>query len=196
MGASSIRAYRQQDRFITESQRRVDYNHLALYPAICAERSGTYENLVHQCYDTFLSFIRWLANWVKVVGNLVVFFAALFAAIERIYRNDINIPISPGLIGLSITYALEINQHLNYVLRNTGELETSLVAVERVKEYSETATEAPAYIDDYRPPDDWPSSGHITFNQYSTRYRKGLDLVLRDISVDILGGTKVSIILW
>ena len=141
-----------------------------------------------------LTFLRWLANWVKLVGNLVVLFAALFAAIERNFRDDINIPISPGLIGLSITYALEINQHLNYVLRNTSELETSLIAVERVKEYSETATEAPAQVDDHRPPDDWPSSGRITFNQYSTCYRKGLDLVLHDISVDILGGSKVAVI--
>ena len=40
MGASSIRAYRQQDRFLSESQRRVDYNNLAYYPARCAERSA------------------------------------------------------------------------------------------------------------------------------------------------------------
>ena len=40
LGASSIRAYHQQDRFIHESQRRVDYNHLAYYPASCAERSA------------------------------------------------------------------------------------------------------------------------------------------------------------
>ena len=128
---------------------------------------------------------------MKLVGNLVVFFAALFAAIERNYRHEIDLPVSAGLIGLSITYALEINQHLTYVLQNTCELESSFIAVERVKEYSETTMEAPAKSDDHRPPDDWPSKGHITFNHYSTRYRKGLDLVLRDISVEISGGTKV-----
>ena len=40
LGASSIRAFRQQNRFIRENQRRVDYNHLAYYPARCAERSA------------------------------------------------------------------------------------------------------------------------------------------------------------
>ena len=37
-GAASIRAYRQQERFITESERRVDYNQVAYYPSICANR--------------------------------------------------------------------------------------------------------------------------------------------------------------
>ena len=135
---------------------------------------------------------RWLANWVKMIGNLVVFFAALFAVIQRNSTDVIDLPISASLIGLSITYALEVNQHLTYVLRTTCDLETNSIAVERVTEYSEIATEAPVIVSDHRPPDDWPSRGQIRFEHYSTRYRKGLDLVLRDISVNIAGGTKVS----
>ena len=64
--------------------------------------------------------------------------------------------------------------------------------MERVKEYSEISTEAPVIINDCRPPKDWPSKGHVRFENYSTRYRQGLDLVLRDICVDIPGGTKVN----
>ena len=37
-GAASIRAYRQQDRFILESERRVDNNQIAFYPNVCANR--------------------------------------------------------------------------------------------------------------------------------------------------------------
>lgn len=37
-GASSIRAYRQQVRFIEESETRVDNNQIAYYPSICANR--------------------------------------------------------------------------------------------------------------------------------------------------------------
>lgn len=44
-GASSIRAYRTQQRFITESERRVDYNQIAYYPGICANR------LVLMCFS-------------------------------------------------------------------------------------------------------------------------------------------------
>ena len=127
------------------------------------------------------------------MGNLIIFFAALFAVIQRNYGDKLNLRINPGLVGLSISYALQITQSLNYVVRMASELETNIVAVERIKEYSETPTEAAPIIKSNRPPDDWPSEGHVKFDHYSTRYREGLDLVLKDITVDIPGGTKVSI---
>ena len=134
-----------------------------------------------------------MAVRLEFVGNLVVFFAALFATLQRNHRDEFNLRISPGLVGLSISYALQTTHALNWVVRNACELETNIVSVERVKEYSETPTEAPPIIEPHRPPDDWPPEGHVKFDHYSTRYREGLDLVLKDISLDIPGGTKVWI---
>ena len=134
---------------------------------------------------------RWLAIRLEFVGNLIIFFAALFAAIQRNYKDELNLRISPGLVGLSISYALQITQCLSCVVRMASELETNIVAVERIKEYSEIPTEAPPIIESRRPPEDWPPEGHVKFDHYSTRYREGLDLVLKDIDVDIPGGTKV-----
>ena len=37
-GVASIRAYRQQERFITENEKKVDMNQIAYYPSICANR--------------------------------------------------------------------------------------------------------------------------------------------------------------
>ena len=37
-GVASIRAYRQQDRFISENEMKVDTNQIAYYPSICANR--------------------------------------------------------------------------------------------------------------------------------------------------------------
>ena len=126
------------------------------------------------------------------MGNLIIFFAALFAVIQRNYKDELHLRISPGLVGLSISYALQITQSLNYVVRMASELETNIVAVERIKEYAEKPTEALPIIENHRPPDDWPRDGHVKFDHYSTRYREGLDLVLKDIDVDIPGGKKVS----
>jgi len=42
--------------------------------------------------------------------------------------------------------------------------------------------------------DDWPTEGHVTFNNYATRYRPGLDLVLNDVSIDIRSGEKVRML--
>lgn len=49
-------------------------------------------------------------------------------------------------------------------------------------------------ISSHRPPQNWPAEGHIKFDHYSTRYRESLNLVLRDITVDIPGRTKVGIV--
>ncbi len=52
-GASTIRAYRKQERFMLESQSRVDYNQIAYYPSICANRLVYINiriiNLYHTC---------------------------------------------------------------------------------------------------------------------------------------------------
>ena len=67
------------------------------------------------------------------------------------------------------------------------------MSVERIKEYSETPTEAAAIIRSSRPSSDWPSSGKVEFENYSTRYREDLDLVLKDVNVVIGEGAKVSL---
>ncbi|XP_061472003.1 ATP-binding cassette sub-family C member 3 isoform X5 [Rhineura floridana] len=83
---------------------------------------------------------------------------------------------------------------LNWMVRMTSDLESNIVAVERVKEYSETKTEAPWIIQDKRPPEDWPTQGEVQFTNYSVRYRKGLDLVLKDLSLNVKGGEKIGIV--
>lgn len=47
---------------------------------------------------------------------------------------------------------------------------------------------------DKQPPPDWPPKGNVDFIDYSVRYREGLDLVLRNISLKVKGGEKVRII--
>ena len=42
------------------------------------------------------------------------------------------------------------------------------------------------------PDDDWPQNGRIGFHEYSTRYREGLGLVLRNISLTVNPGEKAS----
>jgi ABC-type multidrug transport system fused ATPase/permease subunit len=174
MGVSSIRAYRVQERFVLQSEEQVDYNQLAYYPSICSN--------------------RWLAIRLEFMGNLIILFAALFVVLQRNYQEEIKIRINAGLVGLSISYALQVTQSLNWVVRMTSEMETNIVAVERVKEYAETPQEAVAIIPSNRPTPEWPADGHVRFDHYSTRYREGLSLVLRDVTIDIPGGTKVGIV--
>src|SRR5207248_1382689 len=73
-------------------------------------------------------------------------------------------------------------------------METNMVAVERVREYSEVTPEADwhsAATD--KPASDWPTEGCVEFRNYSAAYRPDLDLALKDLSVHIIGGEKVGI---
>ncbi|KAK3091915.1 hypothetical protein FSP39_023706 [Pinctada imbricata] len=166
-GVSTIRAYQQQERFNEESEQKVDENNICYYPSIVAN--------------------RWLAIRLEFVGNCIVFFACLFAVIGRE-------SLTAGIVGLSITYALNVTQTLNWLVRMTTELETNIVAVERVKEYSETPTEAAWVLEDNKPSDSWPDSGRVEFKDYGVRYREGLDLVLKGISCKINPGEKIGIV--
>jgi ATP-binding cassette subfamily C (CFTR/MRP) protein 1 len=69
-----------------------------------------------------------------------------------------------------------------------------MVGVERIKEYQEIAEEAPLHIPEQDPPKEWPQHGVVKFDNYQTRYRPGLDLVLKGISCDIMSGEKIGIV--
>ncbi|XP_078514474.1 ATP-binding cassette sub-family C member 2-like [Lissotriton helveticus] len=166
LGASTIRAYGHQERFINQNKDVVN------------------ENLV--CYYNNVISNRWLAVRLEFLGNLMVFFAALFAVLTR----D---TITSSIVGLSVSYALNITQTLNFWVRKACEIETNGVAIERVCEYAEMEKEAP-WITSRRPPKSWPDQGIIQFTHYQTRYRRDLDLALRDITFELCSNEKVGIV--
>uniref|UniRef100_A0A3Q1CPI7 ATP-binding cassette, sub-family C (CFTR/MRP), member 2 n=1 Tax=Amphiprion ocellaris TaxID=80972 RepID=A0A3Q1CPI7_AMPOC len=165
-GLSVIRAYGHQERFLKHNEITIDENLKSVYPWIVSN--------------------RWLAIRLETIGNMVVFFSALFAVISR----D---TLESGLVGMSISYALNITQTLNWLVRMNSELENNIVAVERVSEYSEIENEA-KWITDSRPPDTWPEEGRLQFEDYKVRYRPGLDLVLHGITCDINSTEKIGIV--
>uniref|UniRef100_A0A3Q2TZ33 ABC-type glutathione-S-conjugate transporter n=1 Tax=Fundulus heteroclitus TaxID=8078 RepID=A0A3Q2TZ33_FUNHE len=165
-GLSVIRAYNHQERFLKHNEETINENLKTIYFRIMSN--------------------RWLAIRLQFLGNLVVFFAALFAVISR----D---SIDSGLVGLSISYALNVTLTLHLVVRLTSELETNIVAVERVSEYSELENEAP-WVTQHRPPEKWPEAGRLQFLDYKVRYRPELDLVLKGITCDIASTEKIGIV--
>ena len=54
--------------------------------------------------------------------------------------------------------------------------------------------EAALTIKDKKPPKSWPSKGDIRFKRYQMRYREGLPLVIRGISLHIRPMEKVGIV--
>ncbi|KAL5011003.1 hypothetical protein ScPMuIL_013308 [Solemya velum] len=164
-GSHVIRAFGMQNSFINTSADRVDKNQQYIY--------ATYSSN------------RWLGFRLEFVGNIVIFGAAMFA----VYSKG---SISGSIVGLSISYALEITQTLNWFVRMTSEFETKVIAIERIKDYSDHPREAELILEDKRPHPSWPDSGVVEFKNFSTRYREGLELVLKNITAHIKSGEKVS----
>ncbi|XP_055346997.1 multidrug resistance-associated protein 1-like [Paramacrobiotus metropolitanus] len=174
-GTMVIVATKQTERFIHDNENRVDTNNASYYPNIASQ--------------------RWLAVRLESVGNLIVFFAAFFAVITRDWKDaDGKHWVDPKDMGLAVSYAMTVTQTLNWMVRMTSELETNVVSVERIKEYTEIPMEADWIIDGKRPPQNWPQTGAIDFNDYQTRYRPGLDLVLRGVKANIQPREKIGIV--
>ncbi|KAL8640320.1 MAG: hypothetical protein Q9228_002750 [Teloschistes exilis] len=169
-GTTTIRAYRQQDRFALENERRVDENLRAYFPSISAN--------------------RWLAVRLEFIGSFIILAAASFAIISVAGGSG----LSAGMVGLAMSYALQITQSLNWIVRQTVEVETNIVSVERVLEYARLPSEAPERVSKNRPKTGWPVHGAVHVRNYSTRYRPGLDLVLKDINLDIKAHEKIGVV--
>ena len=50
-------------------------------------------------------------------------------------------------------------------------------------------------VEDKRPSENWPEKGEVKFVDYGTRYREGLDLVIKGIDCTVNPGEKVSYML-
>ncbi|XP_008568829.1 PREDICTED: canalicular multispecific organic anion transporter 1, partial [Galeopterus variegatus] len=129
---------------------------------------------------------RWLAVRLEFIGNLVIFLSSLMMVI---YRDT----LSGDTVGFVLSNALNITQILNMLVRMTSEIETNIVAVERINEYIKVENEAP-WVTDKRPPASWPNKGEIRFSNYQVRYRPELDLVLKGITCDIRSAEKIGVV--
>uniref|UniRef100_A0A8C4VG24 ABC-type glutathione-S-conjugate transporter n=1 Tax=Falco tinnunculus TaxID=100819 RepID=A0A8C4VG24_FALTI len=165
-GSSVIRAYKDQERFISKNNFLVDQNQRICFPGAVAD--------------------RWLATNLEFLGNGIVLFAALFVAMGRTH-------LSPGTAGFSISYALQITGVLNWMVRSWTEIENNIVSVERVREYWRTPKEAPWTQNGKLQDQVWLTEGRIEFRNYSLRYRPNLELALKHINLTINGQEKIGI---
>ncbi|XP_009874370.1 PREDICTED: multidrug resistance-associated protein 6, partial [Apaloderma vittatum] len=165
-GSNVIRAYKDQERFILKSNSLVDENQRICFPGAVAD--------------------RWLATNLELLGNGIVLFAALFAAMGRTR-------LSPGTAGFSISCALQITGVLNWMVRSWTEIENNTVSVERVREYLKTPKEAPWTLNGKLQDQVWLTEGRVEFRNYSLQYRPNLDLALKHINLTINGQEKIGI---
>uniref|UniRef100_A0A8C6P188 ABC-type glutathione-S-conjugate transporter n=1 Tax=Nothobranchius furzeri TaxID=105023 RepID=A0A8C6P188_NOTFU len=161
-GASVIRAFGEQSRFILQANKRVDFNQTSYFPRFVAT--------------------RWLAVNLEFVGNVVVLAAAILSVMGRS-------TLSPGIVGLAVSHSLQVTGILSWIVRSWTDVENNIVSVERVNEYSDTPKEVGTPL-----PLAWPQSGTIEFQDYGLQYRKGLELALKGITLNVDKREKVGIV--
>ncbi|KAG0227060.1 Multidrug resistance-associated protein 1, partial [Actinomortierella wolfii] len=139
-----------------------------------------------QSMAAYMAVNRWVQIRLEMIGAVMVFASALLS----VWSAD---TLDAALIGIALSYAITVTIRINFLVRTAGEIQNLMVSLDRVYEYTYKPTEAPAETGVHLP-ERWPQAGHIKFNDYSTRYRQGLDLVVKHISFEVQPGEKIGIV--
>ncbi|KAG0024375.1 hypothetical protein BGZ80_003720 [Entomortierella chlamydospora] len=165
-GVSTIRAMEVQQQFIEESDNRTDYHANA--------------------YTTYMYCNRWVDFRLQVLSAFIILVVALSGVFAR---NTID----ASLIGLSLSFAIAQTDEIMWICKDFTEWQSHLVAIERIQEYTDKHTEAPETSATVIP-ESWPEQGRIEFQNFSARYREGLDLVIKHLSFEIQPCEKIGIV--
>jgi len=170
-GTSVIKAYGVQDLYKQRLEDNIDEMNSAYFLTFSA-----------QC---------WLSLRLDVIGNTLALITCLL-----IVTNVIS--ITPALAGVLLTYVLQVVGMIQFAIRQLAEMENAMNSTERIQYYAnELPSEIPSTPESQalvKPSPTWPETGNITFSDVTMRYRPGLPLVLKGLTVDIKGGERVGIV--
>ncbi|KAH8585848.1 ABC multidrug transporter-like protein [Bisporella sp. PMI_857] len=166
VGIHTIRAYGLQEQFFRSIQAAIDDAN----SAFC------------------LSFANqaWLNLRLEFIGILLVFTTGLLAVIYRF-------SIEPSIAGLVLSSVLTTVQTIQVLVRQFGRLQDSMIATERLYYYgTQIEVEETLCTNKVRPT--WPEKGEIAFENVKMRYRIGLPLVLKGLSLHIRAGERLGVV--
>lgn len=125
-GLSVIRAQCQQTRFTLDNEAKVDRFQNPAFLAYAAN--------------------KWMQLWLDLLGCCLLLIVTVFVIVNR---EDVK----PGLVGLSLSLVVAITTELKAMSQKSSELESNIVAVERIQEYSRLSSEAPWFLPKDADPD-------------------------------------------
>ncbi|KAF8627345.1 hypothetical protein AX15_004416 [Amanita polypyramis BW_CC] len=145
-----------------------------------------------RCVDTNVNPYYWMwgvNRWLSIRFNLLS--TGIVGAIALV--SLISPSISASFAGFALAFASTITHDLLFMVRRFVGLEQSMVAIERIKEYSELPPEGSEIIEP-RPSESWPLAGAIESQGLVIKYAPDLPNVLHHISFKINPGEKVGIL--
>ncbi|XP_005734933.1 ATP-binding cassette sub-family C member 8 isoform X4 [Pundamilia nyererei] len=168
-GLTTIRALRYEPRFRQRLLQFTDANNIASLFLTAAN--------------------RWLEVRMEYIGACVVLVAAVASITNSLYNQ-----LSPGLVGLGLTYALMVSNYMNWMVRNLADMEVQLGSVKRINGLLKTEPENyEGLLTVSQVPDGWPRQGQIKIQNLSVRYDATLKPVLKNVNAHISPGQKVGI---
>ena len=129
---------------------------------------------------------RWLSIRLDVIGNLLVFVTGLLVVTSRFSVN-------PSIGGLVLSYILTVVGMIQFSVRQLAEVENNMNSTERIHYYgTQIEQEPPLHLGEVR--QSWPEKGEIVFDNVQMRYRAGLPLVLRGLTMHVKPGERIGIV--
>lgn len=167
-GLSTIRAYRRQDQFFDRCLSNIDVNNQVVYLQLMVQ--------------------RWLGLRLEILGALICFFAAIFSVLGR----D---SIPAAIVGVTLTYSLQVTGSLNFAVRQAVEVEVNSNSIERLHHYSKKLDrEAEFTIPNHRPSESWPNEGKIDLQGLELKYNPAGPAVLKGVSASIKAREKIGVV--
>ncbi|CAL4907226.1 unnamed protein product [Urochloa decumbens] len=168
LGAVTIRAFEEEDRFFAKNLELVDKNASPFFYNFAAT--------------------EWLIQRLETMSALVLSFSAFVMALLPTGT------FSPGFVGMALSYGLSLNVSFVNSIQRQCSLANQIISVERVNQYMDIQSEAAEVIEENQPVPDWPQVGRVELKDLKIRYRQDSPLVLHGISCTFEGGHKIGIV--
>nr|GAT54702.1 multidrug resistance-associated ABC transporter protein [Mycena chlorophos] len=131
------------------------------------------------------------SQWLSFRANaLTTVLVGLVAVMAVMFPH-----IDAALAGFTVMFAQNMAHDFQNMAHRFSGLEQDLVAMERIREFSEIEPEEDEDDDERAmPPSGWPHEGRIEVESLGVRYAEDLPPVLHDLSFTIRPGEKIGII--
>ncbi|KAJ5280064.1 hypothetical protein N7478_005436 [Penicillium angulare] len=138
-----------------------------------------------------------IQRWLELALDLSV---AILGTILMILVVKLRDSLGAGFVGLAILNVITFSQSLSSIMRNWAELETSIGAVSRIRDFTKNTVNENKPEENHFPSfsssdsSAWPWKGTIEFRNVDASYNAGdQKFVLRNLSMSIQGGEKIGI---
>jgi ATP-binding cassette, subfamily C (CFTR/MRP), member 4 len=150
------------------------------------------QNAHSRAFFSFIACTRWINFRMEAIQICLLSVASLLA----VFFHAMNwFYLDPTILGLSLTLLLQLSGLLQWAVRQSCEVISQMVAVERVAAYSKLEPEAPLETEaDALLDASWPTHGAIAVDDLTVRYRETLQPALSGLTFDAKGGLRIGVV--